>query len=205
MRPTMPTVRFLFCTLLLWPAPAFAQAPAAPAATERAATQTSEADRFQDFLDAAVLSPTPYVLSLGGGILDQLGEFPKEWTGGRGFGERYLARQGMSLTSDAVGHSVAAVIHHRVIYDPCTCKSFARVKHAIGRAFVSRTDSGGSAPNYSLWIAKFSAAGLANTWYPDSYQKGDIIREGGVGIVVSGGLNILKEFSPELLRIAHIR
>lgn len=197
--------RYLFCTLLLSPAPAVAQAPAAPAAATGQAAAQTPSDRFQDFLDAAVLSPTPYLLSLGGAILDQFGKFPEEWTGGRGFGKRYLARQGMSLTSDAVGHSVAAVIHHRVIYDPCTCKGFARVKHAMGRAFVSRTDSGGSSPNYSLWIAKFSAAGLANTWYPDSYQKGDIIREGGVGIAVSGGLNILKEFSPELLRIAHIK
>ncbi len=167
--------------------------------------QTPPGDRFEDFLDAAVRSPTPYVLSLGGAILDQLGRFPEEWTGGSGFTKRYLARQGMSITSDAVGHSVAAVIHHRVIYDPCSCKGFARVRHAMSRAFVSRTSSGGSAPNYSLWIAKFSAAGLANTWYPDSYQRGDIIREGGVGIVVSGGLNILKEFSPELLRIAHLK
>jgi hypothetical protein len=74
----------------------------------------------------------------------------------------------------------------------------------MGRAFVSRKEDGGRAPNYSLWIAKYGAAGLANAWYPPSYTMGDIVREGGVGILVSGGLNVLNEFSPDLLRLVGI-
>jgi hypothetical protein len=190
------TFRPLVAFLLLFPVSVFAQSAAAPG---------PPSDRFQDFLDAALLTPTPYVLAAGGGVLDELGSFPEEWSGGSGFTRRYLARQGMGFASDSIGHSLAAVIHHHVVYDPCTCKGFARVRHAMGRAFVSKKDSGGSAPNYSLWFAKFSAAGLANTWYPDSYQRNDIIREGAVGIVVAGGLNVLREFSPELLRVVHIR
>ena len=162
-------------------------------------------DRFRDFVHVAVMSPTPYVLALGGGILDEMGNMPEEWTGGAGFGKRYLARQGGGFASDAIGHSVAAVIHHRVRYDPCTCRGFARLTHAMGRAFVSLREHGGAAPNYSLWIAKFSSAGLANAWYPASYTRSDILREGAVGIVVSGGLNILNEFSPELMKLVPFR
>jgi hypothetical protein len=182
--------------LTLWPVSVFAQAP-----TGAPSLNAPPQDRFQDFLNAALLTPSPYVLALGGGVLDQFGNFPEEWSGNSSFTKRWLARQGMGFASDAIGHGVAAVIHHHVVYDACTCKGFARVKHAMGRAFVSIKDDGGSAPNYSLWVAKFSAAGVANAWYPESYQRSDIIREGAVGIVVAGGLNILKEFSPELLRI----
>jgi hypothetical protein len=110
----------------------------------------------------------------------------------------------MGFASDAIGHSLGAVIHHRVRYDACQCTGWSRVNHAMGRAFVSRKEDGGRAPNYSLWIAKYGAAGLANAWYPPSYTMGDIVREGGVGILVSGGLNVLNEFSPDLLRLVGI-
>jgi hypothetical protein len=79
------------------------------------------------------------------------------------------------------------------------------VKHAVGRAFVSVHENGRSAPNYSLWIAKFGAAGLANTWYPPSYTQSDIMREGSLGIVIAGGLNILNEFSAELMKLVPFR
>jgi hypothetical protein len=175
--------------------------PAGAAAQDR----ETPPDRFRDFVTAAILSPTPYVLGAGGGLIDQVSNMPEEWDGGSGVAKRTVARLGSGFASDAIGHSVAAVIRHRVRYDPCTCRGLARVGHAMTRAFVSVTDSGGHAPNYSLWAAKFSAAGLANAWYPTSYQRSDVLREGSVGIVVSGGLNILREFSPELMRLNPFR
>jgi hypothetical protein len=196
----MNRLRLFTVFLVIAPTVVFAQD-----SQTRTAAAGPQLDRFHDFVHVAVLSPTPYALPFAGGVLDQLSNMPDEWSGGAGFGKRYLARQGGGLASDAIGHSVAAVIHHRVRYDPCSCRGFARVKHAMGRAFVSAREDGGRAPNYSLWIAKFSAAGLANTWYPASYTSSDIVREGSVGIVVSGGLNILNEFSPELMKLIPFR
>lgn len=183
--------------VLAWLAPA-------PGVAQVAPQRPPDLDRFRDFVHVAILSPTPYVLALGGGVLDELGEFPEDWTDGHAFSKRYLARQGMGLASDAIGHSVGAILHHRVRYDACRCRGWSRVRHAMGRAFVSLKEGGGSSPNYSLWVAKYSAAGLANTWYPPSYTTRDIIREGGVGIVISGALNVLNEFSPDLLRLVGI-
>ena len=191
----MKGVVVLVVVAWLAPTPVFAQG-----ATQR----TPDLDRFRDFVHVAILSPTPYVLALGGGVLDELGGFPEDWTDNHAFTKRYLARQGMGFASDAIGHSAGAMIHHRVRYDACTCDGWLRVRHAMGRAFVSLKEGGGSAPNYSLWIAKYSAAGLANTWYPPSYTTSDIIREGGVGIVIAGALNVLNEFSPDLLRLVGI-
>ena len=183
----------VFSLLLLPPAGAAAQDSQTPP------------DRFQDFVNAAILSPTPYVLGAGGGLIDQVSNMPQEWRGGAGLAKRTAARLGSGFASDAIGHGIAAVIRHRVRYDPCTCRGLARVGHAMKRAFVSVTDRGGHAPNFSLWAAKFSAAGLANAWYPARYQRDDVLRDGSVGIVVSGGLNILKEFSPELMRLNPFR
>ena len=163
-------------------------------------------DRFQDFIDRAVLSPGPYVLALGGGVIDEISNMPEEWSGGSGFARRGIARLGSGLVSDAVGHSVAAVLGHRVAYDPCACiGGWLRTRHALARGFVTRADDGRTVAHTSLFVAKFGAAALANGWYPKSYTAGDTVREGFLGIGVSAALNIAREFAPELIRLTPFR
>jgi len=153
-----------------------------------------------------VLSPGPYVLALGGGIIDEMTSMPEEWTGSSGFGKRNLARVGSGFASDAIGHSVAAVLGHRVAYEPCSCAGgWSRTKHALGRGFITRDDDGHTVAHVSLFVGKFGAAGLANAWYPQSYTGSDIVREGFVGIGVNAALNIAREFAPELMRLVPFR
>ena len=163
-------------------------------------------DKFEEFVDHSLRSPTPYVYAAAGALLDQIGGFPKEWTGAEGFEKRTASHLGQGFTGDAIGHAAAAVLHHRVAYDMCACVgAIPRTGHALVRAFVSVKDDGGRAPNWSLWLSKYAAAGLANTWYPKSYTKGDTFWQATTAIGISAGLNALKEFSPELLRIAHLK
>jgi hypothetical protein len=194
-RTTRPTIRLrLALVMVLLAAPAALAQPPEPGA-----------DRFDQFIGVGIVSQTPTALAIGAGIIDQWSSFPEEWNGADGFWKRTLARRGAALASDGIGHAAAALLHHRVVYDPCACRGFARAGHAMKRAFVSRRDDGGSAPNYSLWIGKYSSAGLANAWYPPSYQADDIVREGALGIVIAGGLNVLREFTPELMRLNPFR
>jgi hypothetical protein len=189
--------RWLAVLVLLLPTSAFAQssAPGAPGTS-------GDVDRLHIFWQAAIASPGPYLLDLGGGIIDQISGFPKEWTGGKGFGQRTLARVGSGLASDAIGHTVAAVIKHRVLYEPCECSGgWGRTLHALGRGFVTRTDSGEIRPHVSIFVAKAAAAGLENAWYPDSYRGFDIAREAVVGVGVNAALNVGREFAPELKRL----
>jgi hypothetical protein len=163
-------------------------------------------NRGRDFVDLAIVSPGPYALALGGGLIDEMSSFPEEWTGGKGFGQRVLARVGSGLASDSIGHAAAAILHHRVRYEACGCAGpVRRTAHAFSRGFVTRHDSGAIVVHSSVFIAKFGAAGLQNGWYPASYTGGDVLREGLVGIGVNAALNIAREFSPELLRLIGIR
>lgn len=196
----------LLVVLILCPVIAFAQTAAPPAPDAQLATSTPRPDRFQDFIDRSVLSPGPYILALGGGVLDELSNIPEEWTGGSGFAKRNLARVGAGFASDAIGHSVAAMLGHRVGYESCACAGgWRRVAYAVRRGFVTRDDGGRTVPHTSLFVAKFSAAGLANTWYPKSYTRTDIVREGFAGIGVNAVLNIAREFAPELMRLVPFR
>lgn len=191
--------------LMLCPATAFTQ-PLTPRAPTIQSVTPAKPDRFDDFVHAAVLSPGPYALAFGGGVLDQLGHMPKEWTGSGGFAKRTLARVGSGFASDAIGHSTAALLGHRVHYEPCGCAGgWPRTKHALARGFVTRDDQGSTVVHSSLFVAKFGAAGLANAWYPKSYTRSDIVREGIVGIGANAALNIAREFAPELMRLIPFR
>ena len=203
--PTMTTL-LLSALLILAPTTVFAQTAAPASVLQPTSGANPPVDRFQDFLDRAVLSPGPYVLALGGGVIDEISGMPEEWTGSSGFAKRNLARVGSGFASDAIGHSVAAVLGHRVAYEPCGCAGgWPRTRHALGRGFVTRDDDGHSVAHASLFIGKFGAAGLANAWYPPSYTGSDVVREGFVGIGVNAALNIAREFAPELLRLVPFR
>ena len=202
----MATV-LLVALLILAPTQAFTQTAALLASDLQPASGANPpTGRLQDFVDRAVLSPGPYVLALGGGIIDEISNMPEEWTGAGGFGKRNLARVGSGFASDAIGHSVAAVIGHRVAYEPCSCAGgWPRTKHALGRGFVTRDDDGHTVAHASLFIGKFAAAGMANAWYPQSYTGSDVVREGFVGIGVNAALNIAREFASELMRLVPFR
>jgi hypothetical protein len=183
---------FAVIWLLACPGLAMGQEPAAAEGT----------GRMDVFLRAAVLSPGPYVLDLGAAGIDQLADFPKEWDGRKGFGQRTLARVGSGFASDVIGHATAAVLHHRVLYEPCGCEGgWARVGHALSRGFVTRRDSGEVGFHTSIFVAKFGAAALATAWYPESYAGKEIVRDGAGGIAANALLNIAREYAPEIGRI----
>lgn len=164
-------------------------------------------DRLHDFVYASILSPGPFVLDLGAAIIDDVSKFPSEWDDDEhAFGKRFAARMGSGFASDVIGHTTGAMLHHRVLYEPCGCSGgWARTKHALGRGFVTRHDSGRIVFHVSIFVAKFGAAGVAKSWYPDSYDGPDIIREGFVGVGANAGLNILREFGPDLMRAVGLR
>lgn len=196
--------RSLFAGLmsLLLPGHLLAQAPASPQAPGGGAAD----GRLDVFWRTAVLSPAPYALDVAGAVVNEMARFPEEWTGRKGFGQRMLARAGSGLLSSAVDHGVAAVLKHRVQYEPCTCSGgWMRTRHAFGRGFTTRTDAGGLAPHLSLFVAKAATARMQASWYPESYRARDMTRSAVLGVGVSAGLNIVREFAPELKRLVRIR
>jgi len=131
-----------------------------------------------------------------GGTLDQLTRFPSEWKGSTGFAERVAARVAEGFVADSVAHATAALAHQRIDYDPCMCTgTAARTRHALWRAFVAVRNDGCPVPNWPLWVSKYSSAGIANAWYPESYTRRDAIVQASSAVAISAGLNVLREFA----------
>jgi hypothetical protein len=75
----------------------------------------------------------------------------------------------------------------------------SRMGYAISRIFVTRNDSGGSAPNVSLWMASLAAGGISNAYYPEVDRGvGLTFSRAGLALGTTAGFNLLKEFWPDI-------
>ena len=67
--------------------------------------------------------------------------------------------------------------------------------HAVGSAFVTRSDSGQTVPNYSYLLGDMSAAALSNLYYPEPNRGVEPgLHEAAIGLAGRVGGNLIREF-----------
>jgi hypothetical protein len=78
---------------------------------------------------------------------------------------------------------------------------WSRVRYSVSRGFVTRSDSGGTQPNWSNVLGKFTGAGLSNLYYPPD-DRGASLTLSRVAISLSYQMlgNLAIEFWPEIHR-----
>jgi hypothetical protein len=77
-----------------------------------------------------------------------------------------------------------------------------RTGYAIGRLFITRTNSGGSTFNLSEIVGAGAAAGIGNAYYPqESNPWVKTYQRWGTQVGLDGAFNVLKEFWPDIDRI----
>jgi len=80
-----------------------------------------------------------------------------------------------------------------------------RLLHAAAHVFVAYHDSGGPMPNYSEWLGTASAVALSNTYHPGNQRGfGPMAQRAGLAISQDMGMDILKEFWPDIVRKMHM-
>jgi hypothetical protein len=119
--------------------------------------------------------------------------------GATGYGKRYAAKFIDGRSSDFLTHAVFPSLFHqdpRYYYQGSgTVKS--RLVHAVSSAFVTRSDSGGTEPNYSYLLGDTSAAALSNLYYPSANRGAHLaFTNAAVGLAGRVGGNLLREFLP---------
>lgn len=74
-----------------------------------------------------------------------------------------------------------------------------RAGYAMGRLFVTRTDSGGNSFNISEIAGNLAGAGVSNLYYPAQERTlSNTAQKWGTQIAVDGMANLLKEFWPDI-------
>ena len=133
------------------------------------------------------------------GIEQANNSFPGYGQGAAGYSKRYAAKFVDGRSSDFLTHAVFPSLFHqdpRYYYQGSgTVKS--RLVHAVSSAFVTRSDSGGTEPNYSYLLGDMSAAALSNLYYPTANRGAHLVfTNAAVGLAGRVGGNLLREFLP---------
>jgi hypothetical protein len=81
-----------------------------------------------------------------------------------------------------------------------TGSTVSRVRYALTRVLVTRTDSGGTRFNYSEWLGNASAVGISNFYYPDSFSVTGTVTKLLMQVGTDAASQVMKELWPDIKR-----
>lgn len=158
-------------------------------------------EKFQQYL-RDTYGPLAHLGSGLGAGWDQLRNYPPEWDGAKGFGQRFGSRalRFTARSSIRMGLDIALDIDsHYARGDHDGFRK--RTAHALSSTLVARKDEGGRTLAVPRIAAAYSTAFLQNAWYPDSRNTtGDALIPGSLNLGYDACRNLLKEFWPDIKR-----
>jgi hypothetical protein len=117
--------------------------------------------------------------------------------GASGYAKRFAAKFVDGRTSDLLTHAVfPTLLHQDPRYYYQGSGSFkSRLMHAVGSAFVTRSDSGRTEPNYSFLVGNVCSAALSNLYYPEANRGVHLVfTNAAVSLAGRVGGNLIREF-----------
>jgi hypothetical protein len=142
--------------------------------------------------------PVTFVgISLGAGIEQANNAYPGYGQGAAGYGKRWGALFANGRTSDILSRAVFPSLFHqdpRYFYQG-TGSTWSRIEHAVGYAFVARSDSGKPMPNYSYFLGDLCSGAISNAYYPPSSRGASLVfTNAAIGIGGRAGQSLIREF-----------
>jgi len=141
---------------------------------------------------------TTYIgVSVTAGIEQANNAYKGYGQGAAGYGKRWAAQFGDGRSSDFLSHAVFASLFHqdpRYFYQGTGTKK-SRLYHAVSSAFVARSDSGKTMPNYSYLLGTMTAGALSNAYYPHADRGASLVfTNAGLGVAGRAGQAVIQEF-----------
>lgn len=190
-----------FATLIL-PGACLAQSPV-PTPDEPGYVALSGKQRSDRFFKDYLSSPFTYIASAGAASGGQVGNDPKEW--GRtwaGYGKRVGTTFAMFTIDAGVHEAGDAALGLDPRYFSCRCRGgLRRTWNAVEMSFLASDSHGRKRFDLPQLAGAYSSSMIVTTWYPSHYSplvQGVQIGHQQMGLVV--GVNVIREFSPELKR-----
>jgi len=146
----------------------------------------------------ATFDPIPLIgIAITAGIEQANNSFAGYGQGAAGYGKRYAAKFADGRTSDFLSHAVFPSLLHQAprYYYQGTGSFRSRLFHAVSFAFVTRSDSGHTVPNYSYLLGDLASGGLSNLYYPGADRGAKLVfTNAAIGIAGRMGASIIREF-----------
>lgn len=142
-------------------------------------------------------------LAAGSGI-DQARNSPREWgQDADAFGIRVASHFGQHFIKEQLLFAVEALDHENPVRIHSTRAGFKnRLIDAVKYTFIVRNDNGEMMFSYSRLIADYGAGFISRTWYPQRLHSfGSGLQAGTTSLALDVGMNVLREFWPDLKRL----
>ena len=143
-----------------------------------------------------------------GAGLDQLRERPEEWEEGWGsFAQRYASHLGQYAIQRSIMFSVQAVNGEDARYFRSSRTSIkGRLADAFLHTVWRHDDQGGMMPAFSEFLGDYGAAAISRSWWPERFHNGRaIFLAGSDTILIDCGVNVFREFAPDVKRRLHLK
>jgi Carboxypeptidase regulatory-like domain len=137
-------------------------------------------------------------VGFGAGIEQATNAYAGYGQGASGYGKRFAAKFADGRSSDFLTHAVfPSLLHQDPRYYYLGSGSVkARLMHAVGSAFLTRSDIGSNVPNYSYLLGDLGSAALSNLYYPKANRGANLVfTNAAIGLAGRIAGNILREFS----------
>ncbi len=192
-------------------AQAFAERPSPPPSVPASQIQPGEpgfvpltsTQRANLFVRGYLGHPNTYVRSVASAGVALAFNKPEAWhrTWG-GYGKRLGTGLAFSATREAVHDAGDAALGLDPRYFSCRCTgALQRSAHALKMTVFAYNADGRPRLDLPRFAADYGASMLVTTWYPSHYSPlTQGVRMGHVQVSLDAGLNLLREFAPELRR-----
>jgi hypothetical protein len=158
--------------------------------------------RFQEYVLNTV-GPLPVFGEAVGAGIGQWGNSPEEWGQGWGaFGKRYGSNLAYNGVRTTIAYGLAEVLHEDNRYfSSHRVGTGSRVMYALRSTFTARHPDGRTTFSVSGVTGVIGAGALSSIWGPASWKgPGNIAGNVAISFATTAGLNVVREFLPDLLR-----
>ena len=163
----------------------------------------STGERLRDYVSRTA-GPEALVNSALLAGLDQWRDTPEAWEqGGSGYGKRFASRLGRTAVGNTIQLGVEALLHEDSRYKPLERGGVGmRIGYSLSHTFTVMTPSGRRPAPIGRLAGIFGGSILSHRWYPDG-ENGieDGARGGAISLGVYTGMNVFREFLPDIKRI----
>jgi hypothetical protein len=150
------------------------------------------------------IAPSRILSSAATSAVDQArNAIPGYGQGWNAYGKRFGSSMATTASANLFGTFVfASALHQDPRYFVRANGTFTqKVGNAFRRLVVTRTDSGGQAPNWSGLLGDLLAESSANSYLPDEERTtGKTFRRFGIRVALGAGVNVFKEYWPNIFK-----
>jgi hypothetical protein len=134
--------------------------------------------------------------------IDQVTNSQKSYGQGvEGYAKYWASEYGTFVIGNYMTEAILpSVLHQDPRYFRLACCGWKRLGYALGQIAWTHSDSGKGQFNFSEIAGNSIAVGISEAWSPDDRTGGKFASNLGVQLGVDAGVNVLKEFWPEIDR-----